>query len=120
MQTPSSAFVRLLSALEELAAQQDALLVAEDYAGLASAHERATPLVEELARLGAKSITPEIRPRLQALLERRERNQQELTARIAHTRDALLRTQSKQRFVAQVAPAYGRRDAAPVGVLGLG
>lgn len=111
MKTPAASFVRLLGALEDLAAQEDMLLATEDYAAVVRTQERAAPLVDELARLGAAAITSDLRPRLQALLERRERSQVRLAAQIAQTRDALLRTQSKQRRISQVAPAYGNHGA---------
>ncbi|MDB6093967.1 MAG: hypothetical protein JWM32_1529 [Verrucomicrobia bacterium] len=108
MNLTSSSFVRLLGALEDLAAQTEAQLASEDFDAMRSTQERATPLVNELAKLGSSAVTPGIRPRLQALLERRERSQEHLAKQVAHVKDALLRTQSQQRRIAQVAPAYRR------------
>jgi len=106
MTAPVATFGRLLGALEDLVAQEAALLAGEDYAGMRKAQDRAEPLVAELARLGAAVATPAIRPRLDALLARRRQNLERLTSRIGQVRDALRDAQARQRRIAQVVPAY--------------
>jgi hypothetical protein len=107
MNVPAATFIRLLGALEDLAAQEATQLAGEDYAALRQTQERAAPLVTELARLGGAAVSTAVRPRLEALLARRQQNQERLADRVACVRDALLRTQVHQRRAGQVAPAYG-------------
>lgn len=108
MHGPAPAFLRLLGALEELSVQEARHVTDEDYAAVRQVQERAAPLVTELARLGAGAAdAATARPRLAALLERRQQCQDRLARQIARVREALLCTQAHQRRVAQVAPAYG-------------
>jgi len=112
VQLHSASFVRLLGALEELASQESMLLAEEDYDGLRRTQDRAAPIVNELARVGSGNVSPALRPRLEALLARRQENLDRLSARIEDVRDALLRTQANQVRVSRIAPAYGRHPAA--------
>ena len=105
---PVPLFIRLLGALEDLAAQEAMQLAGENYAAVRQTQERAEPLVTELARLGGSAVTTALRPRLEALLERRRKNEARLTAQIARVREALALTQTHQRRLAHIAPAYGR------------
>ena len=110
MNLSSANFIRLLGALEDLAAQESIQLSNEDYAAVRQTQEQAAPLIAELVRLGGNAVTPDSRPRLAALLARRQRNQENLASQLAQVRDALVRTETSRRRVNQVAPIYGARQ----------
>jgi hypothetical protein len=107
----SANFVRLLAALEDLAAQESFQLAGEDYNAVRRTQARAEPLIAELVRFGGSAVTSDIRPRLEALLARRQRNQDHLNAQVANVRDALVRTEASRRRIDQIAPAYGVRPS---------
>lgn len=113
METPVQQCHRLLSALEELASQEAAMICAEDYAGIGRGQKRAAPLVARLVSLALESDLP-VRQRVLALVARRNANQEKIDAHVARTQAELQRTQLARGRVFQMAPAYrgARRSGA--------
>lgn len=111
METAAQRCERIVSALEDLAAQEAASVAQGDFAGVQALHERTAPLVEFLADAGSESLSvPGLRRRLVAVYELRHRSGEALAAAMARTRLELAQTQAAQRRVARVAPAYGLQD----------
>lgn len=111
METPAQRCERIVSALEDLAAQEAASIAQGDFAAVEALHERTAPLVEFLADAGSESLSVSgLRRRLVAVYERRHRSGEALAAAMARTRLELAQTQAAQRRVARVAPAYGQQD----------
>src|SRR4051794_4832065 len=108
METPAQMCVRLVTALENLAAQEAACLQNRDYAAVVQIQERAAPLVEHLAAHGPEVADGKLRARIAALLQQRHENGVRLSAEIGRTRQQLQDLQATQRRAAQVAPVYGR------------
>jgi len=107
MATPAQTCARLLSALEDLVAQEALLLRAADFAGVLATQERAAPLVERLAAL-AGTADAAIRVRINGVLSLRSRSLEWLAAEMARVREDLQTMQVSSRRVAQIAPVYGR------------
>lgn len=105
METPVRQLRRVLVALEDLAAQEELLLRAEDYLAVPALQLRMAPLVECLAA-GAAAADAPLRQRISALIERRSRNQEGLARQLTRVRDALVQIQTSRQQIARVAPAY--------------
>lgn len=112
MQTSAQRCARLVAALEDLAAQEEASLRAKDFAAVASLQARAGAVVADLVSR-AGEVSAVLRARIIAVLEQRERSSARLAEAIAETREALRETDRSQRRVAQVAPVYGRAASEP-------
>jgi len=112
MQTPAQRSARILSALEDLVAQEAAVLHARDFVAAAELAERAAPLIEFLTSdAGSAGLDSQLRRRIAALQERRRESEHWLAAQIALTREELRQTVVSQRRVACVAPVYGQGGA---------
>ena len=107
MSAPESNFVRLLGALEDLAVQESIQLAGDNYAAVRLTQERSAPLVAELARLNRTPLTADLQARVEALLVRRAKHEEQLAAVIATVRTALLKSQANRRRIGQIAPVYG-------------
>ena len=112
METTGQACDRLVTALEDLLAQEAAALAQGDFGAALELQERAAPLVDYLAAHGPRAAAPALRSRIGALCERRSAAGDRLAAAIARVREELGDTQTAQRRVARIAPAYGRSSAA--------
>jgi hypothetical protein len=110
METRAQTLARLLSALEDLSEHETLLLRAEDYTGVLETQQRAAPVVERLTRL-ADAADGKTRQRIAAVLAKRQRSYDWLSAKIACVRGELRELQASQRRIAQIAPAYGRAAA---------
>ncbi|MBL9210720.1 MAG: hypothetical protein JNL92_09655 [Opitutaceae bacterium] len=111
METATQRCERIVSALEDLAAQEAAGVAQGDFAAVQALHERTAPLVEFLATAGSESLNAAgLRRRLVAIYELRHRSGEALAAAMARTRLELAQTQASQRRVARIAPAYGHQD----------
>jgi hypothetical protein len=115
METPAQTCLRLMAALEDLTAQEVATMEARDFAGAIALQDRATPLIERLARFGSEFLDQSLRTRMLALLARRNRTGEWLAEQIACVRADLEQAQTASCRVAQIAPAYGqgRSDIPP-------
>jgi hypothetical protein len=109
METPAQTCARLLTALEDLAAQEISALDARDFAGAVTIQARAAPLVEHLAAHGPAIAEQDAAflARVAAFHTRRLQTGEWLAAQVARTREELGRIQASQRRVAQIAPVYG-------------
>jgi hypothetical protein len=97
---------RLIAALEDLAAQEEASLKARDFSAIEAIQERLGALVENLI-LHASSADAGLRRRIAAVQIRRERSSEWLAAELARTSEELRETEVSQRRVAKIAPVYG-------------
>ncbi len=107
MSSPAQRCARLVSALEDLAAQEEASVRALDFAAVDAIQERASALIDALVAQSA-TLNPALRARLAAVRTRRAATSDGLEAEIGRTRESLRETGATQRRVAQIAPAYGR------------
>lgn len=110
MAAPAQTAVRLVAALEDLAAGEGVALRAGDYAGALALQERAGPLVARLAGLAA-GVDAAVRARVLALVERRRGHAARLQEAMDHARGELARMAEGRRTVARIAPVYGRPAA---------
>lgn len=113
MESPEQTAVRLLAVLEEMVEQEAALFRAgtiEDAVGL---QLRAAPLVERLGQLAAVPEVTVLRPRVAALLARRQQSSECLQGRIDRTGAEIRRIEGARSRLAQVAPAYAGAPGFP-------
>ena len=111
MESPAQTCVRLVAALEDLAAQEAACLGTSDYATLAALQERAAPFVEFLAQHGPEVANRALKERIFALMAKRDATVMTLTGEMERAREQLGALQANQRRVARVAPAYSQGSA---------
>jgi len=108
METPAQTCARIITALEDLAAQEAAALETRDFTAAITIQDRAAPLVEHLATYAGEITDPALRARIAAVHARRDRTGEWLAEQISRVRQQLHDLEAGQRRVAQVAPAYGR------------
>lgn len=113
METPTQMCARLVTALEDLVAQEAVCLQTRNFAAVVSIQDRALPLIELLVAHAADVLDPQLRERISAIIERRHETGAWLTAELERTRMELHAVQAGQRRAAQVAPVYGGRNTAP-------
>jgi hypothetical protein len=111
MQTPAQRCARLVSALEDLAAQEEASLHARDFSAIVSIQERTGAIVTDLVAHAA-ATDRELRARVAAVQQRRDRCAEWLANEIAGTRDELRETEVSRNRVAKIAPVYGSSGSA--------
>jgi hypothetical protein len=111
MSTNSGQLSRVLSALEDLASQEELLLHAEDYAEVVTVQVRMAPLINFLVAEVADADTA-VRARISALVARRDRTQQRLDRDVGKMREEMVQLEASRRRIARVAPAYGLRSDA--------
>ena len=111
METPAQLCARLLTALEDLTAQETATLQARDFVTAITIQDRATPLVQLLASHGPEVVDTALRSRIAALLAKRNRTGEWLAEQMARAREELHQTKLARRTVDQVAPVYGRTSS---------
>lgn len=107
METAAQTCARLVTALEDLVAQETSALQARDFAAAIEIQERAAPLVDHLVAHADDIVEPRLRERIGKIREHRHRSGEWLAEQIEHTRQELLQMHASRRRVAQVAPAYG-------------
>ena len=107
METPRQRAVRLVTALEDLAAQEAATLRTRNFSEAIAIQQRAAPLVQLLAS-SATDVPEDVRARITALLGRRQSSDAWLAHEIEAVRAKLQETAETLRRVARIAPAYGR------------
>lgn len=108
MESPTQKFSRLLTALDELVAEESALITAADYPAIDGVQQRAGEVLAALSALPPESASEQARRRVGILLERREQNIQSLQSKLAAARQELDALQSSARRAARVAPVYGQ------------
>ncbi len=108
METPVQAAVRLLSALEDMAAQESANLRNLDLVEAVQVLERAAPLVQRLAELADDPTVAPLRDRVQALVLQRQQSAALIDAHLARLQSELRRVDEARRRLGQVAPAYAQ------------
>lgn len=113
METPLQTATRLISALEELVAQESANLRNLDLVEAVQVTERAAPLVLKLGELAADPGVAPLRPRVEALIIQRQQSTQMLDAHLARMQSELRRIDEARARLSRVAPAYGSAPAAP-------
>jgi hypothetical protein len=112
VETPRRQFQRVLLALEDLAAQEELLLRAEDFAAVPPLQARAAPLVDFLVA-GANTADESLSTRVAALIGRRARSAELLSRQVDGVRAELSAMRTSRRRIAQVMPAYRQPDVAP-------
>jgi hypothetical protein len=106
METPVQTAVRLLSALEDMAAQESNLLRTLDFVDAVEIQERAAPLVQKLVELAHHPEVAALQSRVGALLTRRNQNRHFLDAHLAQLQSELRRIDEARVRLAGLAPAY--------------
>jgi hypothetical protein len=106
MESPRNAFARLAAALDTLVDQELAQIATRDYQGVLRTQQRTTPVVEQLAQIGAGAADPEAQERVRRLMAKRQRSHELLADQISIAREALSRTDATRRRLSQIAPAY--------------
>ncbi|ACB73730.1 hypothetical protein [Opitutus terrae] len=108
MESSTEKFDRLLKALDELVAEEAALIRAADYAAIGGVQKRAEPVLAALTALAPENASVEARKRVGILLERREQNIETLRTRAVVAREELDSLQGSARRAARIAPVYGQ------------
>jgi hypothetical protein len=108
METPLQTATRLLTALEDLVAQETLLIRTMEFVGAVELQERAAPLVQRLCGLAEHAGVQELRPRVAGLLERHGQNHHFLDAQLARLQQELERVSGARGRLRRVAPAYQR------------
>ena len=106
VETPAQTVARLLTALEDLVDQETVLLHSGNYQGVLRTQQRAAPLVECLAGLGA-AAGDAARDRIASVVNQRRASENWLAGALARGRDELRQLRIDQRRLGQVRPAYG-------------
>lgn len=106
METILERAARLLSSLEELAAQESVLLRTLDFVDAVAIQERAAPLVEQLALLAAHPEVLVLRPKVAKLIERRQQSRFFLDTQLGKLQSELKRIDEARTRLAKVVPAY--------------
>ncbi|HEX2852279.1 MAG TPA: hypothetical protein VHO24_03495 [Opitutaceae bacterium] len=110
MPTTHGQVSRVLSALEDLASQEELLVRAEDYTEVAAVQERMAPLVYFLVEeKAAADLT--LRERIVSFVARRDRTQERIATEVGKMREEMVQLELSRRRIARVAPAYGLRGA---------
>ncbi|MBI2517604.1 MAG: hypothetical protein HYV95_11940 [Opitutae bacterium] len=114
METPLQTAKRLITALEELVAQEAANLRNLDLVEAVQVTERAAPLVQKLGELANEPGVAPLRPRVEALIIQRQQSTQMLDSHLARMQSELRRIDEARARLSKVAPAYGSGGAPAV------
>ena len=106
METPLQTAKRLLTALEDLTAQESILLRTLDYVDAVAIQERAAPLVDQLAALAVHPEVSALNAKVKALVDRRQQSRFFLDAQLGRLQSELRRIDEARTRLARVAPAY--------------
>jgi hypothetical protein len=109
METQPEKCARLITALEDLALREAALLRVGDFTEAAVIQGRAAPLVDFIAAAATAAAGSELQARIAGLVGLRNKSIKRLGSEIETARAELTQMQTRERTVAQVAPAYGSR-----------
>jgi hypothetical protein len=111
METPVQTAARLLTALEDLAAQEATMLRTLEFVDAVAIQERTAPLVQKLAELAAHPEVAALRERVGELLARRNQNRHYLDTELARLQVELRRVDEARLRLAGLAPAYTTGNA---------
>lgn len=106
METPLQTAARLLTALEDLTAQESVLLRTLDFVDAVAIQERAAPLVDQLSALAIHPEVASLRPKVEGLVERRLKSRHFLDAQLGQLQAELRRIDEARTRLSRVAPAY--------------
>ena len=106
METPLQTATRLLTALEDLTAQESVLLRTLDFVDAVAIQERAAPLVDQLAALAIHPEVAELRAKVKGLVDRRQQSRFFLDAQLGRLQSELRRIDEARSRLTKVAPAY--------------
>lgn len=111
MKSSEQKFHRLVGALEELVSHETAILAEHNYEAVGQVQQRAQPLVEAIAGMGADISDAVARARVAGLLAQRQHNIEFLESQLATARTELMAVQESSLRAAKIAPVYGRPTA---------
>ncbi len=103
----ASTCTRILAALEDLVAQESAVLQLGEYAALELIQVQAAPLITFLSSQPEAALAAGLEDRILALHAARNRNSTLLAHEMTRNRDELRVLSGRQGLIARVAPAYG-------------
>jgi hypothetical protein len=106
METPLQTATRLLTALEDLTAQESVLLRTLDFVDAVALQERAAPLVDQLAVLAGNPEVARLRGQVAAIVDKRQQSRHFLDAQLARLQSELRRIDEARSRLSRVAPAY--------------
>jgi len=107
METPVQKASRLITALEELTAQETVLLRSLDLVEAVQICERAAPLVERLCVLAADPAVGALRDRITAVVDRRRQHATMLDTHLSRLQTELRRIDDARGRLMKIGPAYG-------------
>jgi hypothetical protein len=113
METEGKRALRLIEALEVLVSQEE-IGVRTGAGCLAQIQRRAAPIVEDLAKMAAIPSVAILRPRVLALVERRQLALGAMTERVDRIKLRLASLSDSMSHLKRVAPAYGKTVRGPV------
>jgi len=114
MTAPGATADRLLTALEELVAQECVLMQARDFPGAVAIQERTAALVAELAARAGDAAVAALRPRVAAVIARREENIASIEVQRVRWQAERCRIDEARARLARIAPVYrGNATSAP-------
>jgi|SRR5687767_3920002 hypothetical protein len=108
METVAEHCERIVTALEDLVAQEGAAVASRDFNAMLALQERTAPLVDFLVAKAPAASGSTLRNRIFTLHDRRRQNGDALAAEIERTRAELQQMENTRRRVAQIAPVYGQ------------
>lgn len=106
-ETPEQAARRLLTAFEQLVAEETAAVHANDFGAIESIQQRAGAVSDRLAELAADPAVASLRRWVEELVGQRQRNGLVLSQRLADVSAEITRLQGARRRLRRVAPVYG-------------
>ncbi len=107
MENVAQTCVRLLLALEDLAAREAAAVQTQDFSTAVEIQGRAEPLIEYIATHGPAVADNALRGRVWDFLRRRALTADSLARQLAQAREDLQGTRASQHRAARMAPVYG-------------
>jgi len=107
METAVQTAGRLLAALDDFAAQETILFRTLEFTAAVALQERAAPLVQKLGELAEAPGVAGLRPRVAALLARREQSYHFLNAQMERLHLEARRIEEARARLARMAPVYG-------------
>lgn len=113
METPFQKASRLITALEELTAQETVLLRSLDLVEAVQICERAAPLVERLCALAADPAVGGLRDRITAVVDRRRQHAAMLDTHLSRLQTELRRIDDARGRLMKIGPAYGLTASPP-------
>ena len=111
MDASQQRFNRLVGALEDLVTHEAATIAGHNFEAVGEIQQRAQPLVEAIAGMGADVADAVARARVAALLARRQHSIEYLESQLETARSEMMAIQESTLRAAKIAPVYGRPAA---------